>query len=76
MLNVACELSQPMGKTEFSSVSKNKTFSVLQVRKNYPAPVNIEQTLYRRYENNKSFGSKVKLMRSLVIFIFLYACES
>ena len=27
-------------------------------------------------ENNISFGSKVKLMRSLVISIFLYACES
>ena len=26
-------------------------------------------------ENNISFGSKVKLMRSLVISIFLYACE-
>ena len=27
-------------------------------------------------ENNISLGSKVKLMRSLVISIFLYACES
>ena len=27
-------------------------------------------------DNNLSLGSKVKLMRSLVIFIFLYACES
>ena len=27
-------------------------------------------------DNNISFGSKVKLMRSLVISIFLYACES
>ena len=27
-------------------------------------------------ENNISLGSKVKLVRSLVIFIFLYACES
>ena len=27
-------------------------------------------------DNNKSLGSKVKLMRSLVISIFLYACES
>ena len=27
-------------------------------------------------DNNVSFGSKVKLMRSLVISIFLYACES
>ena len=27
-------------------------------------------------DNNISLGSKVKLMRSLVIFIFLYACES
>ena len=27
-------------------------------------------------DNNISFGSKVKLMRSLVIFVFLYACES
>ena len=26
--------------------------------------------------NNISFGSKVKLMRSLVVSIFLYACES
>ena len=28
-LNVACELSQPMGKTEFSSIAKNGTNSVL-----------------------------------------------
>ena len=27
-------------------------------------------------DNNISFGSKIKLMRSLVISIFLYACES
>ena len=27
-------------------------------------------------DNNISLGSKVKLMRSLLIFIFLYACES
>ena len=27
-------------------------------------------------DNNISFGSKVKLMRSLVISVFLYACES
>ena len=27
-------------------------------------------------DNNISFGSKVKLMRSHVISIFLYACES
>ena len=27
-------------------------------------------------DNNTSLGSKVKLMRSLVISIFLYACES
>ena len=27
-------------------------------------------------DNNISLGSKVKLLRSLVIFIFLYACES
>ena len=27
-------------------------------------------------DNNISLGSKVKLMRHLVIFIFLYACES
>ena len=27
-------------------------------------------------DNNISFGSKVKLMRSLVISIFLYTCES
>ena len=27
-------------------------------------------------DNNISLGSKVKLMRSLVISIFLYACES
>ena len=27
-------------------------------------------------DNNISFGSKVKLMRSLVISIFLHACES
>ena len=27
-------------------------------------------------DNNISVGSKMKLMRSLVIFIFLYACES
>ena len=27
-------------------------------------------------DNNISLGSKVKLMRSLVIFVFLYACES
>ena len=27
-------------------------------------------------DNNISLASKVKLMRSLVIFIFLYACES
>ncbi|MEW8547048.1 MAG: hypothetical protein AB2693_26330 [Candidatus Thiodiazotropha sp.] len=27
-------------------------------------------------DNNISLGSKVKLKRSLVIFIFLYACES
>ena len=27
-------------------------------------------------DNNISFGSRVKLMRSLVITIFLYACES
>ena len=26
--NVACELSQPMGKTEFSSTAKNRTNSV------------------------------------------------
>ena len=26
--NVACELSQPMGKTEFSSTAKNRTYSV------------------------------------------------
>ena len=30
--------------------------------------------IWRDY--NISLGSKVKLMRSLVIFIFLYACES
>ena len=24
-LNIGCELSQPMGKTEFSSTTKNKT---------------------------------------------------
>ena len=29
-----------------------------------------------RRDNNIPLGSKVKLMRSLVIFIFLYACES
>ena len=40
------------------------------------------QTLYPlhnfvvRGDNNISLGSKVKLMRSLVISIFLYACES
>ena len=27
-------------------------------------------------DSNVSIGSKVKLMRSLVMFIFLYACES
>ena len=27
-LSVACELSQPMGKTEFSSTAKNRTDSV------------------------------------------------
>ena len=27
-------------------------------------------------DNNISLGSKVKLMRSLVIFVFLYTCES
>ena len=30
---VACELSQPMGKTEFSSIPKSRTNSVSQVRK-------------------------------------------
>ena len=29
-----------------------------------------------RRVNNISLGSKVKVVRSLVIFIFLYACES
>ena len=33
MFNVACELSQPMGKTEYSSTSENRTNSVSQVRK-------------------------------------------
>ena len=28
MFNVGCELSQPMGKTEFSSKAKNRTNSV------------------------------------------------
>ena len=31
--NVACELSQPMGKTEFSSTAKKRTNSVSLVRK-------------------------------------------
>ena len=31
---------------------------------------------YKAEANNISLGSKVKLMRSLVISIFLYACES
>ena len=32
------------------------------------------KTIWR--EKNVSLGSKVKLMRSLIISIFLYACES
>ena len=31
-----CELSQPMGKTEFSSTAKNRSNSVSYVRKEYP----------------------------------------
>ena len=33
MFNVACELSLPMGKTEFSSTAKKRTNSVSWVRK-------------------------------------------
>ena len=33
MFNVACELSQTMGKTEFSSTAKNRANSVSLVRK-------------------------------------------
>ena len=33
MFNVTCELSQPMGKTEFSSTDKSRTNSVSSVRK-------------------------------------------
>ena len=32
--NIACELSQPMGKSEFSSTVKKRTNPVSQVRKN------------------------------------------
>ena len=35
MFNVVCELSQPMGKIEFSSTVKNRTDSVSQVGKGY-----------------------------------------
>ena len=28
MFNIACELSQPMGKTKFSSTAKNRTNSI------------------------------------------------
>ena len=33
MFNVVCELSQPMGKTEFSSTAKTRTNFVSKVRK-------------------------------------------
>ena len=33
MFNVACELSQPIGKTGFSSTAKNRTKSVSYLRK-------------------------------------------
>ena len=33
MFNFVCELSQPMGKTEFSSTATNSTNSVSKVRK-------------------------------------------
>ena len=39
-----------------------------------PAALTKLQPIWR--DNNISLGSKVKLMRSLVISIFLYACES
>ena len=35
MFNVACELSLPMGKKQFSSTAKNRTNSVSLVRKAY-----------------------------------------
>ena len=37
-VSVACELSQPVGKTEFSSTAKNSTHSVSYVRKGAHGP--------------------------------------
>ena len=47
------------------------------IQKDAPFFMNSElrKAIYKR-DNNISLGSKVKLMRSLVISIFLYACES
>ena len=39
MFNIGCELSQPIGKTEFSSTAKNRTDSVSLVRKFFTTPV-------------------------------------
>ena len=47
MINVACELSQPMGKTEFSSTAKNRTLPhSYTVRNSVPSgPVTLKKTL-------------------------------
>ena len=49
--------------------SKPEIFSVVQA---IAAPKKLKPI----WRDNISLGSKVKLMRSLVISIFLYACES
>ena len=54
--NAACEMSQPMGKTEFSSTTKTKTNSISQVRESSP-----QTTLFLRLEDTSlSFQNNPK----------------
>ena len=65
-LGVKCTLEQL-----FQMMAPNQRFSRIAQA---TAALTKLQPIWR--DNNISLGSKVKLMRSFVIFIFLYACES
>ena len=51
--SVACELSQPMGKTEFSSSAKTRTNSVSQVKKNF----HFTQSYDDNYSKEQKYGT-------------------
>ena len=56
--NVACELSKPMGKTEFSSTTKNRTNTVSKTRNSCLAPTLRRSEGILHYIRNETKWSK------------------